>query len=63
MNDAVNGRVLGEDIVNGLLVGDVDLVEVRAAATEQLDSVEGHFGRVVQAVDNDDVVAVLEEGE
>lgn len=63
MDDAVNGRVLGEDVVEGLLVGDVDLVEVGATAAEQLDAVEGNLGRVVQAVDDDDIVAVLEEGQ
>jgi hypothetical protein len=54
--------VLGEDIVEGSLVGDVDLVEVRAAAADELNAVESNLGRVVQVVDNNDVVAVLEEG-
>ena len=63
VNDRVNGGVLGEDIVEGLLVGDVDLVEVGAAAADELDAVEGDLGGVVEVVDNDDVVAVLKENQ
>jgi hypothetical protein len=63
VDDAVNGRVLGEDIVKGLLVSDVDLVKVGAAAAEELDAVERDLGRVVEAVDDDNVVAVLEESQ
>lgn len=63
MNDTVDGRVLGEHIVEGLLVGNVDLVEVGAAATEQLDAVERNLGRVVETIDNDDIVTVLQQGQ
>ena len=34
-----------------------------ALAAQQLNAVQADFGRVVQAVDDDDLVAVLEEGE
>lgn len=34
MNDTVNGRVLGKDLVQGLVIGDVDLVEVGATARD-----------------------------
>ena len=61
MNDTVDLGVLGEDIVESALVGDVELVKGRAASTDSLNSVEDVFERVVQAVDDDDVVAVLEE--
>lgn len=63
VNNAVNLRVLGEDLVEGLLVGDVDLVEGRAATADLFNTVENVLERVVQAVDNDDIVAVLEKGE
>ncbi len=62
VNDAVNGRVLGKDLVEGLFVSEVGVVESRAAATELLDAVEDDLEGVVQVVDNDDVVVVFEEG-
>lgn len=63
MDDGVNVRVLLEDVVEGLLVRHIDLVEVGAAAGDDLDAVESHLGRVVEVVDNDYIVPVLEEGE
>lgn len=33
VDDTVNGRVLGKNLVDGSLVGDVNLVEVGAATT------------------------------
>lgn len=63
MNDAVNFRVLGKDLVKALFVGNVDVVEGRAAAAELLDAVEDDLEGVVEVVDDDDIVAVFEEGE
>lgn len=63
MDDAVDGGVLGKDLVQRLLVGDVDLVKVGAAAGQQLDPVNRNLGRVVEAVDNDDIVAGVEQGQ
>lgn len=63
VDDAVNGRVRLEDGVKRRLVRHVGLVEEGPLAAEELDTVEGHDGRVVQAVDDNDVVPVLEEGE
>ena len=63
MDDAVDGRVLLEDGVERRLVRYVDFIEKGPLAAEELDAVEGHDGRIVEAVDDDDVVAVLEEGE
>lgn len=40
VDDAVNLRVLGKDLINGLLVCDIELVESRAATTDQLNAVE-----------------------
>lgn len=63
MNDAVNGRVLVKDVVEGLFIGNVDVVEGRTAAAKLLDAVEDDFERVVEVVDNDDVVIVFEESQ
>ena len=43
VDDAVNGGVLGKDLVEALLVGHVDLVEVGTAAAEKLDAVDSHL--------------------
>jgi hypothetical protein len=61
VDDAVNGRVLGKDIIQRRLVGNVQLVEVGTAAANQLNAVEGDLGGVVEAVDNNDIIAVLEQ--
>ena len=63
MNDGVDGGVLGEDLVEGSLVGDVNLVKVGTAAAEELDAVESDLGRVVEAVYDDNIVTMLEQGE
>lgn len=63
VDHAVDGGVRREDGVEGGFVGDVDAVEGRAVAGDELDAVEGDGGGVVQVVDDDDVVVVLEEGE
>lgn len=61
VDDTVDLGVLGEDLVEGLLVDNIDIVEVRAAAADELDAVKGNLGGVVEVVDNHDIVAVLEE--
>ena len=40
VNDAINGRVLRKDLIKGLLICDIDLVESRATAADQLNAVE-----------------------
>lgn len=62
LDDAVNGGVLLEDLVEGGLVGDVGLVEDRALPADQLHAVEGDLGGVVEAVDDDNIISVFEEG-
>lgn len=62
MNDTVNGWVLLEDLVESLLVGDICLVELGPLAANELDTVEGDFGGVVEVIDNYNLVAILEEG-
>lgn len=61
MNHAINGGVFGEDMVEGLLIGDVDIVEDGAAAAELLNAVKGDLGGIIKVVDDDDIVAVLEQ--
>ena len=63
MDDRVNLGVLVKDSVESLLVGQVNLVESGAASAELLDTVEDIFERVVEAVDDDNIVAVFEEGQ
>lgn len=62
MNHTVNGRVLLENLIESLLVGHIELVEGRTAAGQQLNAVEGNLGRVVEGVDNDNIVTVLKQG-
>lgn len=63
MDDTVNLWVLGEDLLQARLVGDVAFVEVGSLAAEQLDAIEGDLGGVVEAVNNDNIVAMLEQGQ
>lgn len=63
MDDAVDGWVLLKDRVEGRLVGHIDLVEGRALPAQELYAVEGHSRRVVQAVGDDDIIAVFKERE
>lgn len=63
MNHAVNVWVLLKDAVKRSLVGDVELDKLGPLAADQLDAVDDLFGRVVQVVSDDYLVAGLEEGE
>ena len=63
MDDAVDVWVLGKDTVERSLVGDINLVEGRSLAADQFNSIECDDGGVVEAVDDDDIVVVLEEGQ
>ena len=61
VDDRVNLRVLRKDGVQGGLVRHVGVVESGTAAAYQLNAVHGLDGRVVEVVDNDDVVAADEQ--
>ena len=63
VNHAVNVGILLKDAVERSLVGDVKLDELGPLAADQLDAVDDLFGRVVQVVRDDDLVAGLEEGQ
>lgn len=63
MDDIVNVRVLLEDLVEGSLVLDVELVELGSLAADELDAVDDFRVGVVEVVNNDDLVVSLEESE
>jgi hypothetical protein len=63
VDDIVNVWVLGKDLVQRGLVGDVALVEGWPLAADELDAVDDFLGGVVEVVDDDDLVVCLEERE
>lgn len=63
MNNTVDIRMRFEDLLECWLIGDIDLVEDGPLAAQQLDAVQADLGRIVQAVDNNHIVAVLEKSE
>lgn len=63
VDNIVDVGMVGEDLLEGLLVGDVGIVEDGTLAGDGLNTVEDLLGRVVQVVDNDDLVVGLEQGE
>jgi len=63
MNNTVNVGMRSEHLVQCLLICDVNLVEIRSLSAEKFDAIEGDFGGIVQAVDDDDLVTMFEEGE
>jgi hypothetical protein len=63
VDDIVNVGVVGENLVEGLFIGYVNIVEVGSLAADGLDAVDDLLGRVVEIVDNDDLVVGLEQGE
>lgn len=63
VDDAVNLGVRREDGIERGLVGYVCLMEGGALAADELNAVDGDLGRIVEVIDNNDIVAVLEESE
>lgn len=63
MDNAVNIGMCLKDLLERRLIGDIDLVEDGPLAAQQLDAVQADLGRIVQAVDNNHIVAVLEKSE
>lgn len=61
VNDRVNLRVLCKDGIQRRHVRHVDLVEDGTATAEQLNAVQSLDRRVVEVIDNDNVVAGDEE--
>lgn len=63
MDDAVNVGMCCKDLVQCLLVGDVEFVEGWPFPADQLDAVQNYLRGVVQAVDDDNFVAVLKKSQ
>jgi hypothetical protein len=61
VDNAVNVRVRRKDLVKSFFICDIDLVEVWSLSAEKLDTVKGNLGRVVEAVDNYNLIAMFEE--
>lgn len=61
MDNTVNIGMRLEDLLKRWLVGDIDLVENGPLAAQQLDAVQADLGRIVQAVYNNHIVAMLEK--
>jgi len=62
VDDRVDLWVFREDVVQGLLVRNVHVVELRALSGDELDAVDDFLLRVVEVVDDDDIVVGLEQG-
>lgn len=63
VDHAVDVGVGCEDLIQTFLVGDIDLVELGSFLAQQLDAVDGDLGGIVETVDDDDLVAMVEQGE
>lgn len=63
VDDAVDVRVGLEDLIEGGLVGDIELGELGLFAADQLNALQGLGGRVVEVVSHHDFVASVEEGQ
>jgi hypothetical protein len=63
VDNAVDVGVGLEDLVKGLLVGDIELGELGLLAGDQLNATKGLIGGVVEVVGDDDLVTGLEESE
>lgn len=63
VDDTVNLWVRFEDLLQLLLVGQVALVELGSFAANQLDAIQRDLGGIVEAVDDNDLVAMLEKGQ
>lgn len=63
MDDAVNIGMVLKQLVEGTIVGDIELVERRPLAANQLDPIDGLLGRIVQVVGDDDLVPSFQQGQ
>lgn len=63
MNDAVDVWMLGEDVIQSFLVGNVDVVVFRLLSTDQFYAVENFARGVVKVVNNDDFVVCFKKSE
>lgn len=63
MDDAVNIRMVLKNLIEGAIVGDVEVVKLRSLAANQLNPVDSLFGRIVQIVGNDDLVPGFQQSQ
>jgi hypothetical protein len=63
VDDRVNLGVLVKDIIKGLLVCNIHLIETWSLASDELDAVDNFLVSIVEVVDNDNIVVGLEEGD
>ena len=61
MDDAVDIWVLLEDVFESLLARNVDIVVIWLLAADELHSVQSLRGRIVEVVDDNDMVARFKE--
>ena len=60
MDDAVNVWMRLEDAIEIILLSDVNVEKVRSLAADELNSIDGFFGGIVEIVCNDDLVICFE---
>jgi len=63
VHDGINAWVLQEDLLESFLIGHIDLVEGGSLSADELDTIDCLFRRVVEIVDDHDIVAGNEEFE
>lgn len=63
MDDTVDVGVSCKDLVQSLLVGDVDLIEGWSFPADQLDAVQSNLRGVVEVINNDNFIAMFEQGQ
>lgn len=61
MDNVVDIRVLAEDLVQGLLIVDVNIVKLRLLAADELDAVDNFLRGIAQIVNDDNFVVGLEQ--
>jgi hypothetical protein len=59
VDDTVYLRVGLKDLVECSLIGNVPLMENWSLAADELDTVQGNFGGVIEVIHNNDIVVVL----
>lgn len=62
MYDTVNVRIVIEDLVDCALIPDINVVEMRSLTAYQFDAVKSFFGRIVEVVEDHDIVVGLKQG-
>lgn len=63
MDHAVDIGMRLKDLIQCRFIGNIGLVEGRSLSREELDTVDSNFGRVVQVIYDDDLIAMVEKGE